>query len=85
MITNILLLILNTFLYFIIDLFPDFTGLPTGISTTFTTIQTYFGYLNKLFPIDTLISALAILLTFDIALVSYKIFNWIVKKVRGSG
>lgn len=56
----------------IIGYLPPFTGLPDGITTGLTTLQTYWNNANTLFPVDTVFQILALTVVVEIA-----IFAWL--------
>lgn len=71
-------MIINFILQTAIDIFngiigylPPFNGLPIGITTGLTTMQTYWNNANNLFPVDTVFQILALTVVIEIA-----IFFW---------
>lgn len=85
MITEALLYTFFTFISFVISLFPVFSGLPQGITTAFSSIGSYLNMANGFFPMDTLWSAIVILVTFEMGILTFKTLNFVINKVRGSG
>jgi hypothetical protein len=85
MITNALLWIFFTFLASVVSLFPLYSGMPVSFDSALSTITPYLNYINNFFPVDTLWSVLSYLFIFYTGLLSFKILNWIINKVRGSG
>jgi len=86
MITGILLTILYTFLTYILGLFPTFSGLPEGIDTAFSSLGTILGYINNTgWPMSATLSAVAVIIGYDVIKLLFKLSNWVINKIRGSG
>ena len=84
MIIGWLLKLVGIILTWVISLLPDAgTGLPTAIRTAFTAV---FGYINAfsfIIPFSDLVVALGILVGFEFIVMSWKVFNWVLTKLRG--
>jgi hypothetical protein len=85
MITSALLHLLFIFLGTIISMFPEYSGMPVAFDSAISTITPYLNYLNNFIPVDTFWEVLNIAFVFYSALLSFKLLNWVVNKVRGSG
>jgi hypothetical protein len=85
MISSILLIIFYSFLSFVIGFFPSWDGWPTAMEDTITTLGVNLGILNKIFPIDTILTILGIMFLLEFGYQNYRIINWILNKIRGSG
>lgn len=82
MITTFILTILYSFSNLVLAFLPTGT-LPAG----FTTALAYFwGALNAfsyIFPVSTLLAALAIVLAFDVGVMAWHFLQWVIKKIPG--
>lgn len=85
MITNGLIIVLDTFLASLIQLLPNSTPLPPNIHTAVITIQPYVNMLNTIMPIDTIFQVVLCAFIFETSVLAFKIMNFIFNKVRGSG
>lgn len=85
MIFNIIIGILISVLLFFISLLPDGIPLPTIISDSFATLSTYLGQANTFFPIDTALQIIGLGIVVELSIVTFKMFNWVLNKIRGSG
>jgi len=85
MITNAILFIFFTFLGAVTSLLPSYSGLPDDLETAFNSIGTYLNQANVIFPIDTLFDCAVILVSVEFAIMTFKLLNFVINKVRGSG
>jgi uncharacterized membrane protein SirB2 len=85
MITGFLLWILYQFFSLVIYVFPNFGGLPTQMTDALNAMQTYLQKANSILPVDTMLVVIGIALTFEAAVLTFRLTNYIVNKVRGSG
>lgn len=85
MITEILLLMFRGIIHLVISLLPAPTSLPSGLENIFTTITSYLEKINGFFPVDVLLQALGFLFAFEGGILLFKFFNFVLKKLRGSG
>jgi len=82
MISTFFLSTFNSFVGLLLGLLP--TGhLPADVATAIT----YFWYVvnsfSYVFPVGALLSALLVILAFDLAMLLWKMINWIIKKIPG--
>lgn len=85
-------MILDTILYIfllllleIFDLLPAMETVPSNFDSAITTIVPIFSQLNSIIPVSTVITIFLLYLTIEGGLLVFKIFNWIINKLRGSG
>jgi len=69
----------------VLFVFPNYGGLPSQIVSALDTLQGYLQKANTIVPVDTLLTILALVFTFEAAILTFKFVNFILKKVRGSG
>jgi len=60
-------------------------AMPTGVTDIIADIIVWFSRINVLLPADTLIQAATIIITLELFFGSWKVTNWIINKIRGSG
>jgi len=85
MISNAFLFIIDgvlSILVYPIGLLPDAT-LPADFTTGLQSLAQYYSALNGVFPIDTILSILAIIFTVEGFIFTFKMFQWIIKKIPG--
>lgn len=73
------------FILAVLSVFPRYEGLPESLQTSFDTLQPYIYQANIVFPIDTALDVATFIFGFYTILITWKIFNWIINKLRGSG
>jgi len=82
MITTFILTIFSSFLNFLVGFLP--TGsIPQGFTDA---VSYFFGALNAfsyIFPVSTLFTCLLLYLAFDLAVLLWHLFNWVIKKIPG--
>jgi len=83
MIVDFLMQIAISFFNWIISLMPNFTGLPSGISTAFTTFDTYWDKGSLVFPLDTLFQILALMISIEIGIFVWRMFWFSYNKIPG--
>jgi hypothetical protein len=66
-------------------IFPAYTGLPQNVNDTIDMIRCYLDKWDDVLPVATILEVLGIILAIEIAIFLYKIINWSVNKLRGSG
>lgn len=84
----ILAFLINSFyilIYNVFSILPDSTGLSSDIIDSITVMVEYSHTVDAIFPIETLVDALKYILIFEVGIFSFKIINWVISKVRGSG
>jgi len=85
MILDLLLNILYYLLSAVLIIFPNYNGLPTQIISALDTVQIYLQKANSFLPMDTLMIILGLIFTFEAAILTFKLVNYVLNKVRGSG
>jgi len=85
MITSLLLIFVGGFLSLFLALLPTVSSLPSGVADAIAYMGVHVGAISSWFPIDTLISALAVVLSFEAGMILFWSINWIINKIRGSG
>lgn len=61
-----------------LNLLPDATTLPAGISSAITLVYGYMQLFNFFFPIDTLITVLLAALVFQGAIYAWFVVRWVI-------
>lgn len=82
MITSFILVLFNGFVSFLLSFLPS-GSLPEGIHTA---IVYFWGIMNSfsyIIAMDALLSALLVVLAFDLAVWLWHVFQWILRKIPG--
>jgi len=82
MITTFLLSIFNVFVASLVGLLPV-GHLPVAITNALAYFMGILNSFSYVFPVATLLQALAIVLAFDAALLLWRFINWIIRKIPG--
>jgi len=85
MITTFFIAVFMFFLTPILKLLPIFNGFPPQVQTALDFVHTNLAGINKLFPLDTLLTILSLVLTIETVYFTFRISIWIYNKIRGSG
>lgn len=85
MITSAIIGIILDFMTFIFNLLPDSQDLPSNISSSLSLFSSYFSQANTLFPVSTMFQILSLGLTFEAVILLFKLTNFLLNKIRGSG
>jgi len=85
MIADILLNTINWVVQFFISLLPNSGELPDGITNAFSTFASYWNMANSILPMNTFFSIIVLGLAFEAGYLTFKLINFVVNKVRGSG
>lgn len=80
MITFLLDIIYN-FLQFIINLFPDGSGFPSGFHTAATTAGGYLKMIDELVPLSTLKTVLLLVFSVEIVIFTFKTLKWLLSHI----
>lgn len=83
MITNFLLYILYLVIKVIISpimLLPN-TTLPAGVSSAISTASGYISAFNTMLPMTTLLLVVSTILIIEGAIFTFKLINWVIKKI----
>jgi len=82
MISTAILTFLNSFLQFLLGFLPS-GSLPTEIATA---INYFVGIVNSfsyVIPVATLFQAFAVVVSVDVAILLWHLFNWVIRKIPG--
>jgi len=86
MLVSAFLYLIMAVLYALGAIFPIGPNLPAGFTGSFALIVSYISKIYSLFPfLDALFISLKWLIYFELAFWTFKFFNWIYNKIRGSG
>lgn len=69
----------------IFNLLPEMVSVPEKFDDSITFLLPFWSMANSIFPISTIFQIFLLYLTIEGGLLLFKIFNWIVNKLRGSG
>ena len=83
MIIDFIFQLIISFAQFAINLLPNFSGLPSGVSSAFDFLQPYFQTAYTIFPMDTLFQILLLIISIQLAVWSWDIFWWFYNKMPG--
>jgi len=81
MITSLFVTTAYYILSFIIELFPVSAGFPSEVPSAFQYLGGYVGMLDPLIPVDTLLTAVSILLVVELGILSFRILSWLIGKI----
>jgi len=73
---------LNDFLQGIVGFLPSGT-VPTQWVSAVYSIWAYANEFSYVFPVSTLLFWLGVVLAFNVAVMVFKLFNWIIRKIPG--
>ncbi len=62
-------------------IFPSVPEAPEQLQDVLDFLEPMFTYFNFFVPFNDIFNALSIILTFEVGLLLFKVFNWIWKKV----
>jgi len=83
MITTFLLTLLYNFVGLLLSILPVY-ALPTSISSSLSSMVGYIQAFSFVLPVDTMVSVVSSATVFFIGVLVFKIFHWIIGKLRGS-
>lgn len=83
MIINFLLNSLISFFTWAINLLPDYTGLPVGVTSAFTFFQPYFNLAYQVFPMGTVFQIAVLMIGIEIGILTWDIFWWLYERLPG--
>ena len=69
----------------IIGLFPVGTGFSATVHSAFSGLGAYLGILDPLIPISTLISAVTLIVSVELALYSFRSLKWLISHIPAIG
>lgn len=81
MIISFLLQSAYGFFSFLIGVLPDSTGLPQGLQDAFTLVFGAIQTVSYLIPVDSLFTALGIVVAYEVALWLFFGFLWVWKRI----
>jgi len=84
MITTVFLNVIYTVISYFIFLLPDGTEIPASWVSGVYTVWSYVNAFSFIVPVDVLLSALALALTFHLFVFGWNLMHWIYGLVRGS-
>jgi len=84
MITGALLNFFYAIVAFLVNLLPTSTGLPVAMTNALVNAWTLIQGFSFIIPVDALLACIAIGMTFHVGILSFKIFHWVIGKIRGS-
>jgi len=61
----------------ILLVFPDSTGLSSEMTTAFSTLGGYLNIFEPVLPMATIASALALVISIELIVFSFKAFRWV--------
>lgn len=85
MITETILYLVYQAISSAINLLPNFSGIPDSASSAFNTGIAAIKSMGLFLPVGTLFTVLALIVSFELGVLLYKIVNWVINKTRGSG
>lgn len=85
MIIDLILYLFLQIILQVLDLLPPMTDIPTDFSNAINTFIPIISQLNQIMPVSTIITIFLLYLTIEGGLLLFKMFNWILNKLRGSG
>lgn len=85
MITSVLMNLFLTCISFCFSFLPDSDSLPSQISDSLLVFASYFNKADSLFPVSTVFTIIALGVSVELALFFFKLINWVLNKIRGSG
>lgn len=83
MITQWFLNLLNTVIQAGINLLPTAGDLPSGINTAFSLFSNSFKLAGAIFPMGTVFTILTLVITIELAIFAFEIWDWLYHKIRG--
>jgi len=85
MITGFFFVFLGVLLADLAAILPVAQPLPAGITNAIGAINGAISMIGFLFPFDTLFECLAVVITIEGGIFAFKLANWFLNKIRGSG
>jgi len=85
MITDFFLSIPAYVLQAVVSILPNGQTVPAEWTAAVFTVWGYVNSFSFIFPVDTLLWCLGVAMTFHLAIFSFHIFMWIVKRIPGIG
>ena len=61
----------------LLALFPSSNGFPIEVSNSISIISGYIGILSPIVPIDTMATIISLIISFELAVFSFKGLKWI--------
>ncbi len=85
MITDQLIGVLHTIINFIIGLFPDYSSLPSNVTSSITMVFSGINFVNAFLDVGTVFTIFALMLTIEGSILLLRMVNKIYNMIRGSG
>ncbi len=79
--------VINIFVFVfggLLSLLPT-TAIPANVDSAFATFASFFHKANAIFPMDTTFAIIGLTLTIETGILTFKVANYIINKIRGSG
>lgn len=70
-----------TLLNAVLGLFPNSTGTPAGFTNAVDTLAGYVGILDPLVPLDTLATVFTLIISYELAVFTFRGFRWIISHI----
>jgi len=80
-IINVAYFVLNL----IVGIFPTSSGFPAEVETAFQVLGSYLAAVNDFLPLDTILSALLLLFSVEIAIFGFKTIKWLISHIPWVG
>lgn len=71
----------QSFLAFLIGLFPSGSGFPTEVHSAFSTLGGYVGLIDAFIPVQTMLWCLTLIFGVEIAIFGFKTLKWIISHI----
>jgi len=85
MIVSFFITILSAILSGLIALLPSTSAINSNVDSAITFFAPKFSTWNDVLPVDSLLTIIGLVLTFEAGLLLFFSINWIFNKIRGSG
>jgi len=72
-----------SFFEFVIGLLPNFSGLPSGITSSFSFFQTYWNNASLIFPVDTAFQIIALIVSIELGIFAWRSWWFLYGKLPG--
>lgn len=84
MIVEAIVLAITNILNYAMGLLPSAEN-TSSISAAMSAAGTYFAKANTFLPIDTLFAIISLIILIEAGFITFKLVNFTIKKIRGSG
>jgi len=83
MIISALLYIFGGIVNGLVLVLPNGTALPAGIADGITYYQTIWNNWNIIFPLDSVITIIGLIIALEATVLTYHLMMWVVRLIRG--